>query len=111
VEVGHLYQLRSQVNYTKSIVIVLIVSYLLDDRYYNLASLGKFDVVLVDPPWRIRGNEVTVEGRTMFTNSKFSLEYGTMSNEEVYRSSSFSSTSLYLLLFSFSDLVLLLKDS
>jgi hypothetical protein len=22
-----------------------------DLRYYNLASLGKFDVVVVDPPW------------------------------------------------------------
>src|SRR6185437_9915128 len=29
-----------------------------DLRYFNLAALGKFDVVLMDPPWRIRGNDL-----------------------------------------------------
>jgi hypothetical protein len=42
-----------------------------DVRYLNLQALGKYDVVLIDPPWRIRGNEVTSDGKTMFNNCKF----------------------------------------
>ena len=54
-----------------------------DLRYFDLKSLGgNFDVVLIDPPWRIRGSQHGSD-RTMFTNSKFSLEYNTLSNEEI----------------------------
>eukprot|EP01102_Stenamoeba_stenopodia_P005007 TRINITY_DN15508_c0_g1_i1.p1 TRINITY_DN15508_c0_g1~~TRINITY_DN15508_c0_g1_i1.p1 ORF type:complete len:700 (-),score=119.10 TRINITY_DN15508_c0_g1_i1:88-2187(-) len=54
-----------------------------DVRYLNMSALGKFDVVLIDPPWRIRGNEVASNDKTMFNNSKFALEYNTLSNQEV----------------------------
>jgi len=54
-----------------------------DLRYYHLASLGKFDVVLVDPPWRIRGGEHSSDEKTMFNNSHFTLEYNTLSVEEI----------------------------
>lgn len=54
-----------------------------DVRYLNLSALGKFDVVLIDPPWRIRGNEASMDGKTMFNNSKFTLEYNTLSNQEI----------------------------
>lgn len=40
-----------------------------DLRYFNLAALGKFDVVLMDPPWRIKGNEMLSSERRMFNNS------------------------------------------
>ena len=40
-----------------------------DLRYFNLAALGKFDVVLVDPPWRIKGNDMLSSERRMFNNS------------------------------------------
>ncbi|KAL6043029.1 N6-adenosine-methyltransferase, variant 2 [Balamuthia mandrillaris] len=54
-----------------------------DVRYYNMAALGKFDVVLIDPPWRIRGNQLLSNEKTMFNNSKFALSYGTLSNDEI----------------------------
>jgi 16S rRNA G966 N2-methylase RsmD len=40
-----------------------------DLRYYNLASLGKFDAILIDPPWRIKGNQLISNEKTMFNNS------------------------------------------
>jgi hypothetical protein len=81
-----------------------------DLRYYNLASLGKFDAILIDPPWRIKGNQLISNEKTMFNNStycrqrdspgrisrlgltspllrgrpgKWGLSYGTMSNDEI----------------------------
>lgn len=54
-----------------------------DLRQYDLRKLGKFDVVLVDPPWRIRGAQVTSEERNMLGTSKMALEYNTMSSEEI----------------------------
>jgi hypothetical protein len=44
-----------------------------DLRYFNLAALGKFDVVLMDPPWRIKGNEMLSSERRMFNNSTLML--------------------------------------
>ena len=38
---------------------------------------------MLDPPWRLRGNEVQVTPRSMFTNSSFSLNYNTLTNEEI----------------------------
>lgn len=46
-----------------------------DLRYFNLASLGKFDVVLIDPPWRISGAQRHGEGSNMFSNSKKKMKY------------------------------------
>jgi hypothetical protein len=41
-----------------------------DLRYFDLTTLGgNFDVVLIDPPWRIRGSGQIDNERTMFTNS------------------------------------------
>jgi len=40
-----------------------------DARYCNFSALGKFDVIYMDPPWRIRGNEVASHEKTMFNNS------------------------------------------
>lgn len=54
-----------------------------DLRYYDLAQLGKFDVVLIDPPWRIRGAQNVSDEKTIFNNNKFTLQYNTMSNEEI----------------------------
>ncbi|CAD8188317.1 unnamed protein product [Paramecium pentaurelia] len=57
-----------------------------DIRYFNLDFLvekvGGFDVVLMDPPWRIKGGQQN-DSSFMFTNSKFSLDYNTMSNQEI----------------------------
>jgi mRNA (2'-O-methyladenosine-N6-)-methyltransferase len=76
-----------------------------DVRYFSFAALGgNFDVVLLDPPWRVRGRHGTDE-RTMFTNSTFyacysftiivvvliacyvddwTLDYNTLTNEEIF---------------------------
>jgi mRNA (2'-O-methyladenosine-N6-)-methyltransferase len=54
-----------------------------DLRYYDLSPLGKFDVVLLDPPWRIRGAQNVSDEKTIFNNNKFTLQYNTMSNEEI----------------------------
>eukprot|EP01022_Parablepharisma_sp_SALTPOND_P008113 TRINITY_DN135226_c1_g1_i1.p1 TRINITY_DN135226_c1_g1~~TRINITY_DN135226_c1_g1_i1.p1 ORF type:complete len:440 (+),score=35.88 TRINITY_DN135226_c1_g1_i1:806-2125(+) len=57
-----------------------------DLRYFNLKylteRLGSFDVVLIDPPWRIKGGERN-DSPFMFSNNKFSLEYNTLSNAEI----------------------------
>nr|CAI39085.1 Putative N6-adenosine-methyltransferase with ZZ-type zinc-binding domains [Paramecium tetraurelia] len=57
-----------------------------DIRYFNIDFLvekvGGFDVVLMDPPWRIKGGQQN-DSSFMFTNSKFSLDYNTMSNQEI----------------------------
>lgn len=39
-------------------------------------------MILVDPPWRIRGGQQN-DSSFMFSNSKFSLEYETLSNQEI----------------------------
>jgi N6-adenosine-specific RNA methylase IME4 len=53
-----------------------------DLRYYPLHTLGgNFDVVLMDPPWRVRQQRPSE--RSMFSNSSFSVGYDTMSNEEI----------------------------
>jgi hypothetical protein len=36
----------------------------------------------MDPPWRIRGGQ-QVDSQFMFSNSRFSLDYNTMSNQEI----------------------------
>jgi N6-adenosine-specific RNA methylase IME4 len=56
-----------------------------DLRYFNfkwLAAEVQFQVVVVDPPWRIRGGQQN-DSQFMFNNSKFSLEYNTMANADV----------------------------
>ena len=46
-----------------------------DMRYFNFKyltdRLGYFDVILIDPPWRIKGGEKN-DTPFMFSNSKFS---------------------------------------
>lgn len=54
-----------------------------DLRYFNLDSIGKFDIILIDPPWRLRGGQNVSDEKTMFTNNKFFLNYNTLSNEEI----------------------------
>jgi mRNA (2'-O-methyladenosine-N6-)-methyltransferase len=54
-----------------------------DLRYYDLSLLGKFDVVLIDPPWRIRGAQNVSDEKTIFNNNRFTMQYNTMSNEEI----------------------------
>jgi N6-adenosine-specific RNA methylase IME4 len=54
-----------------------------DLRYFNLSSLGKFDMVLIDPPWRIGGGQRHGEQSAVFSNCNFKLQYNTMSNEEI----------------------------
>jgi len=57
-----------------------------DVRYFNFDYLvnriGQFDVIMLDPPWRIKGAQKNDSG-FMFSNSKFNLEYNTMSNNEI----------------------------
>lgn len=56
-----------------------------DLRYLDLKLLqGNFDVVLLDPPWRIKGSEDTANGRTMFSNNAFHLGYNTLTKEEIF---------------------------
>lgn len=41
-----------------------------DLRYFSLKSLGNdWEVILLDPPWRIKGNETGGTEKKMFTNS------------------------------------------
>lgn len=59
-----------------------------DLRYFNLAylraRLGNFDVVLVDPPWRIAGSQRdSTPNGTMLSNNRFALNYRTLSNQEI----------------------------
>ncbi|EME26927.1 N6-adenosine-methyltransferase subunit METTL3 [Galdieria sulphuraria] len=62
-----------------------------DLRYFNLRylreKLGSFDVVLADPPWRIRGAEKKCSSdgimNTMFSNSRWQLEYRTLSFQDI----------------------------
>ena len=57
-----------------------------DVRSFNFEwlrrELGSFDVLVVDPPWRIKGGQKN-DSPFMFSNSSFSLEYNTMSNAEI----------------------------
>lgn len=57
-----------------------------DLRYFNIDHLvdkvGTFDVVMLDPPWRIKGGQ-QYDSQFMFANNKFKLEYNTMSNDEI----------------------------
>lgn len=54
-----------------------------DIRFFNLKYLveqiGQFEVVLIDPPWRIKGAQRN-NSSFMFSNNKFNLDYCTMSN-------------------------------
>lgn len=47
-----------------------------DVRYFNwrllVEEVGKFDVLLIDPPWRIKGAQQN-DSQFMFSNCKFSL--------------------------------------
>eukprot|EP01117_Protostelium_nocturnum_P008242 TRINITY_DN2941_c0_g1_i1.p1 TRINITY_DN2941_c0_g1~~TRINITY_DN2941_c0_g1_i1.p1 ORF type:complete len:733 (-),score=238.28 TRINITY_DN2941_c0_g1_i1:169-2367(-) len=55
-----------------------------DLRYFSLKSLNyDFDVVLIDPPWRIKGTETSSNERTMFSNNIFQLSYQTLGNHEI----------------------------
>ena len=57
-----------------------------DVRYFNwnlfIEEVGKFDVLIIDPPWRIKGAQKN-DSQFMFSNCRFSLEYNTMSNHEI----------------------------
>jgi N6-adenosine-specific RNA methylase IME4 len=57
-----------------------------DLRFFNLQyvvdQLGHFEVVLIDPPWRIKGAQRN-NTSFMFSNNKFNLDYSTMSNAEI----------------------------
>ena len=57
-----------------------------DVRYFNwslfIEEIGKFDVIIVDPPWRIKGAQKN-DSQHMFSNCNFSLEYNTMSFYEI----------------------------
>jgi mRNA (2'-O-methyladenosine-N6-)-methyltransferase len=47
-----------------------------DVRYFNwnlfVDEVGKFDVTIIDPPWRIKGAQQN-DSQFMFSNCKFSL--------------------------------------
>jgi hypothetical protein len=57
-----------------------------DLRFFNFdmvtSRIGYFDVVMIDPPWRIKGGQRN-DSSFMFSNSKFNLEYNTLSNNEI----------------------------
>ncbi|KAL4507171.1 hypothetical protein ABPG72_001964 [Tetrahymena utriculariae] len=57
-----------------------------DLKYFNLELIiqntGLFDIIYMDPPWRIKGGQ-QFDSQFMFSNSKFSLDYDTMSNKEI----------------------------
>jgi mRNA (2'-O-methyladenosine-N6-)-methyltransferase len=57
-----------------------------DLRFFNYelitSRIGFFDVIMLDPPWRIKGGQRN-DSSFMFSNSKFNLEYNTMSNNEI----------------------------
>lgn len=52
-----------------------------DLRYFTLSSLGKFDVILIDPPWRVIQSRP--QEAMMFSNTNFKLNYNTLSYEEI----------------------------
>jgi N6-adenosine-specific RNA methylase IME4 len=53
-----------------------------DLRYFNLNMLGGgYDVVMLDPPWRMSQRQG--EESNMFSNTQFKLNYNTLSNEEI----------------------------
>jgi hypothetical protein len=57
-----------------------------DLRFFNFelitSRVGYFDVIMLDPPWRIKGAQRN-DSSFMFSNSKFNLEYNTLSNNEI----------------------------
>jgi hypothetical protein len=57
-----------------------------DLRFFNFdlitSRVGHFDVIMLDPPWRIKGAQRN-DSSFMFSNSKFNLEYNTLSNNEI----------------------------
>lgn len=57
-----------------------------DLRYFNLnlitQRIGYFDVILADPPWRLKGGQKK-EGSFMFSNSRFKLDYDTLSDRDI----------------------------
>jgi len=57
-----------------------------DLRFFNLDLIvnrvGFFDVLYIDPPWRIKGGQRN-DWSFMFSNSKFNLEYNTLSNNDI----------------------------
>jgi hypothetical protein len=57
-----------------------------DLRFFNFdlitSRIGHFDVIMLDPPWRIKGGQRN-DSSFMFSNSKFNLEYNTLSNNEI----------------------------
>ncbi|KAM3132446.1 hypothetical protein pb186bvf_015405 [Paramecium bursaria] len=63
----------------KPILIVISDTFNLD---FLVEKVGSFDVILMDPPWRIKGGQQN-DSSFMFTNSKFQLDYNTMSNQEI----------------------------
>lgn len=58
-----------------------------DLRYFNLDYIvekyGNFEVIAIDPPWRIKGGQKNSDSPFMFSNNKFQLEYDTLSNQEI----------------------------
>ena len=57
-----------------------------DVNYFNfkylVSRVGSFDVVMMDPPWRIKGGQKN-DSQFMFANNRFCLEYDTMSNDQI----------------------------
>ena len=57
-----------------------------DLRFFNFSLLtsriGSFDIIIADPPWRIKGAQRN-DSSFMFSNSKFNLDYNTLSNHEI----------------------------
>jgi hypothetical protein len=57
-----------------------------DLRFLNFemitSRIGFFDVIMIDPPWRIKGGQRN-DTSFMFSNSKFNLEYNTLSNNQI----------------------------
>lgn len=52
-----------------------------DLRYFSLETLGKFDVILIDPPWRVVQSRP--QEAMMFSNTNFRLNYNTLSYQEI----------------------------
>ena len=55
-----------------------------DVRFFNFGRLGKFDLVYVDPPWRIKGNQARPDDGHIFSNSHQRHEYTTLSNTDIF---------------------------
>lgn len=57
-----------------------------DLRFFNFelltSRLGSFDIIMADPPWRLKGGQRN-DSSFMFSNSKFNLDYNTLSNNEI----------------------------